>query len=307
MGFSYPGRHIDYTIEEVWKECPFGICVTVARAKAGLEVGWDLGLRLPVRVSLNAPDQMNPGGSYLLSSALTPLDWKADDYVRAGVPAGNGNEYLLQFVFFGGLKVWIGGLPVVDATIADMEYDQTESFTTPFGPGATFPIGSLNLPPSITGLQQTFAGVASLGIGLVLEPRVGSSHITADWQAVPGSDASGSGQLTYTEPRAPVSFGPVLAADLGPSDHAELQLTGFHYWFDEFFIGLSGYLQITLFGYGIKTSNLEIADFYLRDLTGGLWVGVHKGTPGAVTSRVRVGPPPGPLDHRTYVPLVRNQ
>jgi hypothetical protein len=144
-----------------------------------------------------------------------------------------------------------------------------------------------------------------LGIGLVFEPRVGSTDITADWQAVPGSDASGSGHITYTHPGAPVSFGPVTAADLGASDQAHLRLLGFRYWFNEFFIGLSGYLRFAVFGYGIKSGNFKIADFYLADLTGGLWVGAHENTPDSVEGSVWVGPPLGPLEHRRYLPLIR--
>ena len=304
MGFSYPGPDIDYTLEEEWEECVLGVCVTVARAKAGLEVGWSLGLRLPVEVSLTTPSEMNQGCAYWLTSAITPLDWTASDYASAGVAAEGGNEYLLQFVFFVGFKVWILGATVVDAAI-DMDYDASQSFTTPFGPGEAFPILPVDLPPDLTGLQVTFYDIASLGIGLVFEPRVGSTDITADWQAVPGSDASGSGPITYTHPGAPVSFGPVTAADLGASDQAQLRLMGFRYWFNEFFIGLSGYLQFAVFGYGIKSGNFKIADFYLADLIGGLWVGAHENTPDSVESSVRVGPPLGPLEHSRYLPLIR--
>ncbi len=280
LGFTYLGPNLNYTIEVGCEDLG-------TYAKAGFELDWAFGLRLPVEVSLTAPDSMTIGSTYSLSSSITPLDWSEADYEQAGVAAEGGNESVLRFKFFLGAKAEILWIPVLDWAL-DVDFDKSQSFTTPFGPGVEFPITEFDLSPHLTGLEWGFDNILSLGIGLVLKPYLGSDKITADWQAVPGGDASGNGFLRYSSPRTPVIFGPVIACDLGPTNYAHIRLSEFRYWFTRFLIELDGYIALDLFGFEAKTEPFEIADFDPSSLTNDLSIGIHVGTNGDLDHNVLV-------------------
>lgn len=268
-GFTYTGPHLDYAIEDEWEECFLGICVTIYYFKAGFELDWALGLRLPAEASLIGPDQMIQGSPYSFNTAITPLDWSATDYSNTGVAAEGGNEFVLRMIFFAGVQVEVLGVDLCPSCYARVDVDRSTSFITPFGPGAFFPIPPANIP-----VKEFDMAAFYFGVGFQLDPKLGSDKITADWQA--SSDASGNGLVTYSNPGTSVPFGPVNAADLDPSDQAQIRLTEFRYWFNQFLIELSATLEFELFGYGVWDPSFSIYEFDLSDLSSGLYLGAHK-------------------------------
>jgi len=270
MGFTYTGPQLDYSIEDSAEICVLGICGTLYSFKAGFDLDWALGLRLPANVSLSGPDQMVQGSSYNFSTSLLPLDWSADQYSATGVAPENGNEFVLRLNFFVGVQGEVIGIDLCPSCYVSVNQDSSASFTTPFGTGASFPIPPANIP-----IYGWDLDLFAFSVGLQIDPDLGSSMITADWSAVPGSDCVGSGTLTYTEPGAPVSFGPVTACNQGPTDQAQIEVTDFDYWFNEFLVTLRATLDFSLFGYGVWHEEPEIVSFDLSPLTSGLFVSDH--------------------------------
>lgn len=270
LGFTYAGPHIDYAIESRLEICLFGLCGEVYEFKAGFELDWALGLRLPAHATFSGPGALAQGMDYSYESALTPLDWSADQYAAAGVEPEDGNEFALRLYFFAGLKAEIFGGNICPGCYAELDFDESESFATPFGSDAEFPIPSALIP-----IYEIDLAVLYFGLGLEIDPHLTSTKITADWAAVPGSDCSGSGSLTYSAPDAAVGLGPVIACNLGPSDVAQVQLDNFRYYFNEFVINLLAYLDFEVFGYDAWHPTINIASIDLSSITGDLSLGGH--------------------------------
>jgi hypothetical protein len=267
MGFTYTGPHLDYAIQDSWEDPIFGI--EIYYFKAGFELDWGLGLRLPGQADLTGPDQMVLGTAYDdLSSAMTPLDWSAADYSNTGVAPEGGNEFVLKLTFFVGIEGHLLGVDLCPSCHVTVDIDKSASFTTPFGPGAYFPIEPATIP-----IKEFDLALIYFGAGLVIDPNLGSDKITADWQA--SGDASGSGSITYSAPGVPVSFGPVNACNLGPGNLAQIQLNEFRYWFNEFLIDLGAYIEFELFGWPAWNPTYSIISLDLSSLTDGMYLGGH--------------------------------
>lgn len=303
MGFTYEGPNIDYTIEDSLEVCLFGLCTTVTEFKAGFELDWALGLRLPAEVDVAGPTQMSLGSSYMMSAALTPQDWSATEYSNTGVAGEYGNEFVMRLYGFAGVKAELFGqdlCPLVVGCYTEVNFDESTEFVTPFGPGASFPI-----PPAEVQIKEYDFSAFSFALGISLQPLLGSTKITADWTAVPNSDCSGSGEVTFSEPGVPVSFGPLKACNLGPSDEAEVQLSNFRYWFNQFQIALNAYLDFELFGFGVWHPTIEITKFDLSGLTAGLYLDSHQGCAWQDVTHPIVCGPAGPDNKLTLsVPVV---
>jgi len=276
MGISISGPRYDYAIEYEWKECFLGICVTLAAGRAGFELDWDIGLRLPVAVGLSGPEPLYSGWN-TFTVGMMGLDWTAAQYQQVGLEPVGGNEFLLQYVFFLGAKASIAGVEVVNWAL-EAEYDGSRSFQTPLGPGAAFPIPTLDLSPSMTGLSWDLYGIMSVGIGLTIAPHLGTTGITADWQAE--GDAQGSGSLSYNGPGAQEPFASINIANFNAgTNDAQIHLNTVQYHFSEFQFALGGYLTFELFGYGVRSGTFYLPAIDLSSLTGGLWINTHPGTP----------------------------
>ncbi len=124
-----------------------------------------------------------------------------------------------------------------------LDEDYSADFPTPFGTGSYFPIPAAKIPlwelPSI-GAQF----IVSLGI----QPLIGSNQISADWVAT--GDAWGSGRIYFREPDLPVMIGAIQACNLSDSDVAQIQLSNFRYWFNQFLLRFFIGLDIDFFGLG---------------------------------------------------------
>ena len=275
MGFTFTGPNIDETIGWSVKVGE----ITVFSFSATFMCDWALGLRLPMEVGLTSPDSISEGSTYTPTSYVKGLDWDAADYSAAGVPPENGNEFVLWFQLSLGADLTVMGIKVVDWTL-NINPDGSESFETPFGTGSFFPIPPLTVP-----ILDLDVGVAGVEIGLKAQPQLGSTKFTADWQA--DGDASGSGDITYTEPSDMVDLGPVSFDDYDSgTDEACLSLSDFRYYFNQFYIALDAYIKLWVdvaLWSGEEEWPIHIYTFDLSWLIDDVYFGVHEGTTGAVT------------------------
>lgn len=271
MGFTLPGLDLDYTVGGYCCADAFGM-------KAGFELGWGLGLRLPMELNLSSAEPIAEGTEFWPAGTAAGVNWEAGTYSRAGVDPEDGDEFVMHFNFFAGIVVTVLWIDVVDLS-KSFSVDESASFPTPFGPAAAFDLPSLD----ITVLEADIA-VAYASIGFEITPQAGSDRYTAHWQA--SGDASGSGSLTYTNPVTAVALGPVLAID-GPGS-ANIQLSDFQYHFTTFLLDLDLEIYGEIFGEWGDSWYIDLYTFDLSDLTGGLHVGVHSGTQSALGLSVPV-------------------
>jgi hypothetical protein len=175
---------------------------------------------------------------------------------------------VLRLNFFVGVQGEVLGFDLCSACHVTVAKDFSTSFMTPFGPGASFPIPPVDIP-----IYEFDLTLFYFATGFKLDPNLGSSNITANWQA--SQDASGSGLITYSTSGTPVSFGPINACNLGSTNVAEVKVDDFRYGFTEFLIDLSAYINFKLFGYGVWNPTFSIAKFDLSPLTSGLYLDAH--------------------------------
>ncbi len=294
MGFTYAPPTIDYTIGFKWKVLIF----TIAEGKAGFFLDAGLGLRLPAKVDLNSPDSLQENSTVELSTSITPLDFDAADYEQLGIPAKNGNEAFANFEIFVGAKVTVIGIPIVDWAI-DEKLDLIElcsiesgidcgNFVTPFGKDENgvpreFPFSEVKLDPDVTGLKLNVL-VFSIGVGLKLDPNIGSDKITAHWLA--GEDASGDGSVTY-QASNPTEYpvGPILVHDVNDTNTAKAKviLDDFKFHLNRQTITLGANIQLSFLEFGFfKTNYFDLIHIDLTKVLGEPAIGQHKGTIGLI-------------------------
>jgi PKD repeat protein len=279
MGFTWTSPKIDWIIEDELEILGF----TVYHYKAGFELDAGLGLRLPTEVTLNdIPEEMIAGNPYTLSTSIEGVNWNAAQYTAANVEPVEGNEYVCY------LKL------IIDWNI-DIDKNYNRDFKTPFGSGEEFPIPDLDLSPDDTGLKLDWT-IASIGIGLKIDPEIGSETITADWSA--NGDATGSGTVEYNEPDVTEDFGLVQACECSPTEEdANIQLSDFKYFFDicNFALSANAVLNIGIdpISVDITAPYIELFTIDMSYFTGGLYLGVHSGTNAdKVSAMVPVNEPP---------------
>lgn len=300
-----------------WPEDECTIEIPIGSFKAGLWLDFSFGLRLPAEVHVSGPDRMVLGSPYELSAVLTPSDWTEEQYKKAGVASKEGNEYVLSAGYFVGVEIkvldhdicGILATPIGLGTChSSVSIEESTSFETPFGAGSSFPIPSQDIKIKEWSLSDLFKKddsnggdsgnndgdgddkddeeysddfldkLLSLEVGIGLQPNITSSKITANWQGKEKTDCNGSGQIEFTEPNTPVTFGPVTACDLSAEDKADIRLSDFRYYFNEFSIDISAYIKLT----AIET--IELGPLYMKffsvDLSqwaeaAGLYLGKH--------------------------------
>jgi len=292
LGFTIPGPQINYIFNQKEVKCYFGICVTLAEAKARFDLDWAFGLRHPARVTLTTPDSLEAGKVYTLSSSFTTLDWNQADYVRFGVHPGRGKEFTWYYDFFLEIKAWILGNQVIDWA-KKSNFDYSKDCSVPVGIGAcAIPLETNEvLTPDQTGLKWSIFNIITIGIGLIQEPAISSKGVSANWEARQGDFISNSGQLNYSGLGADTKFGPVVASAEKSTD-MHLKLSGFRYEFNNFVLSYSGSFHTKLFNYHFEPIIFHIYTFDLVTLSGGLHpsIGIHPGTEGLVQRTLRVTP-----------------
>ena len=272
MGFSIPGPDMDYSWGFTVEDPIFGI--ELMSFWTGFQLDWGLGVRLPMEESCTAIEPMDEGSTYWPTNKAKGLDWSAADYADAGVPPEDGNEFVMEFVLKCGVFLEVAYIDVIDWGV-DIDIDHSKSFATPFGPGATFPLPSLDLPLSVWDLAVVY-----MSVGFRLTPLLGSEKFTADWTAA--GDASGSGSMMFTDPAVPVTIGPVMAVD-GPGV-ANINMDAFRYYFNKFLLSLDLYFYLDVFGIWDGDWTANLGQFDLSAITPDLSIGTHNGTPSMMTA-----------------------
>jgi len=276
LGFTVLGPNIDYHVEWDLSVCIiwfFGCQVEweIFDFWAGLVLDWTIATRLPLDVRVTSDDPVLEGSTFTPTTAATGQDWDVAAYEAAGVAPVEGNEFALEFVLKAGVFVEISYVDVVDLGV-DIDVSSGASFTTPLGPGQTITLPSVNIP--VWGVD---AGVASFDLGVSLTPNAGSDKLTAGWLA--SAQGAGSGEVTYTTSDVDIPLGAVEATD-GPGN-AVVELSAFQYYFNQFVLDLGAFIYLQVLSWD-HTWVIPVIDFDLSALTGGLYVGVHEGTPGAL-------------------------
>jgi hypothetical protein len=292
MGFTYAPPTIDYTIGFKWKVFIF----TIAEGRAGFFLDAGLGLRLPANVELRADESLPENSIAEVKSSITPLDFSASQYEELGIPAKKGNEAFANFELFVGAKLTVIGIPIINWAI-DEKLDLIElcsiesgidcgNFVTPFGKDENgvpreFPVPEVKLDPDVTKLRLNIS-VFSIGVGLKLDPEIGSDKITANWQAA--DDASGKGIVTYLA-ASPTDYtiGPIEIQEVSDSDDAKAQLVldNFKLHLNRQTITVGANIQLSFLGIGFfKTGYFDLLRIDLTKVLGEPAIGQHKGTDG---------------------------
>ena len=178
MGFTYTGPKLDYSIGDSAEVCvPVLGCATLYKFKAGFDLDWALGLRLPASATLSGPDQMVQGNNYNFSSTLNSADWSGSQYSSYGVAAESGNEFVLRLNFFAGVQAELLGVNLCPGCSVNVNEDASASFATPFGTGSSFPIPPANIPKTrnaIANLELLSSRMGTLLLGLLFLLWTGS-------------------------------------------------------------------------------------------------------------------------------------
>lgn len=279
FGFTYVGPDVRYSFSEEWKV--FGI--SVARVTLQFNLDWGMGLRMPFAVGLGGDmDKVILGSDFELLSHVEPLDWDADQYEDAGVPAEDGKEFVYRFVFQFSLRIWILGSTVFNETIGP-NYNQSYDFYPPFSSDEeiNLPLPNIILDPDATGLKWS-----GFGIGFALAPEITSqSEVTADWRAE--GDATGSGSLTFINEN-PIPVGSIHAADISPEDVARVRLSNFRYKLAQVLVNVNCILHFNFLNLDLETLPIKITELDLGYL---LNLGTHPGTDGDVVIEIPVDNP----------------
>lgn len=264
MGFTLDGPDWDYTIHQrvafcdpkcviIPEICVLGVCTPEASLgpfvildfRAGFALNWDIGVRLPATVSLTAPSEMILGERYTLETSLTPANWSSAQYEAVGVEGNGGNEFVFEVSFFLGVEVEIVGQDPCDLLSIpcniNLAIDESQSFTTPFGVGASFPTGMLSF--DIPVFNEDLLGLARAEAGLAVTGVLGSNNIQADWDVGPGAS---SGVVTYTQPGEVEFIQEVEACSVGGAS-IDVELSDFKYFFNQFQILLKGYAEFEIY------------------------------------------------------------
>lgn len=274
MGFTVLGPNVDYHLGFDVSICVFWFFGCHAEVQlvdfwAGYKMDWTIGMRLPMGMDVATEGPVLEGSTFPATTKATGLDWDAADYEQAGVSGEDGNEFLLKFVFKVGIFVSVLEVDVVDLGV-DIELDRESSFTTPLGPGAMFSLQPIDLE-----VWGRHFSVVDASVGIALTPQIGSNQYTAGWI----NSAGGSGNLTYSQSGVAVPLANLAAVD-GPGN-ATVELNGMRYYFNQFGLALGLYFDLRVLGYGGRW-DVPVGQFDLGALMGGLYVGPHAGTPGAI-------------------------
>jgi hypothetical protein len=301
MGFTYVPKKIDYSINPKWT---WGF-LTIAEANADFIFDVGVGLRLPIRVDITAPNpdtMVSVGGQNNFTTSITPLDFTAQDYERLGIPAEDGHEFFAREKLLFELKAWFLGLSLVDYKLgSDLDMGKAcqtklgincQDFVTPFGSDEygvprKFPIPSVDFSPEETGIKYSLVKNIEIGLGLRIEPQLGSDMITSEW--VSANHPAVRGSITYEVAYpAQYSFGGELTNGIGVT-HLEnkevIMLDNYKFHLNRQVIALLGNLHFEFFGHDVyQTRYLKIVDFNFSSIFGEPVLAQHRGSPGVVFS-----------------------
>jgi hypothetical protein len=262
--------------------------------KAGIIIDIRCGLRLPVNITLEYPEQMTWGNNYTIYATLKPID------------KPNYDEFLFTFKANVWAEARIAGLPVPLTYVYGPDIDKSQSFQTPLGPGAECPLLELNIDlfELIKELNANFTSYIDLIAlvfkpYLVLQPTFGSQNITAKATALGDALVSEGANLAWSIANKRLNF-TVSANDYNGdniTDNAKIKLSEFKYYFTQFYLNLKLRLDLNSLINALGIADLEVTIFTvdMSWLVEGLYIGAHLGYPGYTYATIivyrNVGPP----------------
>ena len=276
MGFTYELAKFRYDITAN---------VLLAYAQVGVNVDIEFGLRLPVNITIEYPEQMTVGSNYTFYATITPID------------KPNFNESLCVFKAY----VWVSAgrwAPLWydplhwDRYYAQWgpDYDLSQNFTTPLGNNIAFPI------PPIYGLKIfDTAWVDSLPsflqVLLGFQPGFSSDKITAVANVTGDGSVVAGSNITWTTPGERIPF-TVLASNSDPTtSYANISVSNFRYYFTKFYVlfwlkfDFSSWIDWLIGDPEIPIYTLDLSSLIKNS---NFYLGVHSGYPSSVSVDVFV-------------------
>jgi hypothetical protein len=265
MGVTYELISEEYEIIDVG----FDALVLKAYAYAAIVLDVGFGLRLPVDITIEHPEQMTVEHDYTWYATLTPVDNPSIKEFKCSLVAG----VVLSAGVWTPLTGWIE-----HSETFGPDLDKSVDFITPVGPDDSFPIGEFGI---------TILNFWLMKIKVMFEPELTSQKITAEVNC--GGDSSGSHTLTWTDGGQEIPF--IVHADDydTTTDYATVELSNFRYYFTDFLLKLK--LKFDFDPWidwltGDPTITLFTLD--LSSLIGGAYLGVHQGYPSTIDIEVFV-------------------
>jgi len=260
----------------------------------GIDVDIQFGLRLPVNITFEYPEQMTIGENYTLYTTLVPID------------KPNFNEFLFRF----GARVWAEAnmLGIQLARYDTSEewggyIDKSKSFVTPLGSEVTifedlFNLNLFDLMTIICPALETITGFLSLVFVpyITFEPAFGSNKITAKAAAHGDALVIKGENLLWSTPGQRLDF--IVNADdySSSTNYTKISISDFKYYFSIFQLNVGVLFDLNDVLNAIWSDPaFDIGTLDLSFLTEGLYLETHPGTIGRIDFSVYVErfiPPP---------------
>ncbi len=252
MGFSVIGPDWNYTIDfelVLPVPIPFVDDIVIVSFKAGIELSWAAGIRLPARVSLTAPDVVEVGGSTPFETILTGTDWDAADYATYNVAEEAGNEIVFRLNFFLGAEIIF--LPGLDISIGGFDtpidlcpscniqgaIDESSSITTPLGPGGAPIFPTLDITLLSIPLPNAAVTFAEIRAGIAVTPLISTDDISAVWSDVNGT---ATGIVSYDTSGETETF---IVDGVCSNEDLTIQLSDFRYNLNDLIIDMDVFFE----------------------------------------------------------------
>ena len=213
LGFTYTIAKERYNLVDIW--------VLTAYARAGIDVDIRFGLRLPINVTLEYPEQMTVGDNYTFYATLTPID----------KPFFNESLFIFKAFIWVEAGIWVPFRWITYSATYGPNIDESRSFQTPLGPGAEAPLPSINVMIFDSAWVIEFS---LLKVFLTIEPAFGSEKITAKASSLGDARVVDGADLTWSMPNQSLNF--TVNADEydNTTDYAKIRLSDFKYYFTIF-------------------------------------------------------------------------
>jgi PKD repeat protein len=276
LGFTY---NLAYW-QEQWNQSG-GLWIFSWYLEVGVDIDIEFGLRLPVNITLEYPEQMTMGNNYTIQATLNPVE------------PTNFNECLFVFKANIWAQASLDDITLPRTVLFGPDIDYSQTFETPLGsmspPLFPIPIDILGLIGDAFPQYGTVISLIELVVTpyLIVAPTFGSNSITASANASGNAEVVEGANLNWTRSGETLNL-TVNANEYDPSaNYTRLILSDFKYYFTNF--GLDFKL---LFHFEPPTSdfvpdaklNLGTLDLsWLINYLGGMpYVGSEAGSPSSI-------------------------
>jgi len=284
LGFTYTIAKERYTLVDIW--------VLTAYARAGIDVDIRFGLRLPVNITLEYPEQMTVGDNYTFYATLTPID----------KPSFNEFLFIFKAYVWVDAGIWVPFRWITYSATYGPNIDLSRSFQTPLGPEAEAPLPGINIKVFDSAWVIEFS---LLKVFLTVEPAFGSEKITAKASSLGDARVVESADLTWSAPGQRLNF-TVNAGDYdNTTDYAKISITDFKYYFTIFklHVGLlfdfDSWIDWLTGDPSIRVATLDMS--WIIQKLGSPYLSAHPGYPKGIEVTIYVEryiPPPEKIEPR---------